>query len=80
MKSRNVDYDGLLAEPMHVPGLLSGDEEIGKWARDQATKTILLFCHFGVDPTADDSWRQLALALARKHVPGFGPPPHPQGR
>jgi hypothetical protein len=31
----------------------------------------LLFEHFGIDENDADHWQQLALALARSHVPGF---------
>ncbi|HEV7254496.1 MAG TPA: hypothetical protein VGN97_15530 [Mesorhizobium sp.] len=30
-----------------------------------------LFEHFGISPASEDAWQNLALALARKHVPGF---------
>jgi hypothetical protein len=74
------DYQGLLAEPMRVPQLLDTPEEKGNWVLDQVSKTILLFQHFDIDPNGECAWRDLAMTLARKHVPGFGPPPKPQGR
>ncbi len=72
-KTDRADYQGLLAEPMCVPGLWSSPEEKGNWVLDQATKTALLFQYFGIDLNGADAWRDLAMALARKHVPGFEP-------
>ena len=65
---------------MRVPHLLATPEEKSAWVVDQVTKRILLFEHFRVDPKGENPWRDLAMALARKHVPGFAPPPKPQGR
>jgi hypothetical protein len=79
VKDDRADYRGLLAETMRVPGLLSTPEEKGNWVVDQAIKTAVLFQYFGIDLNAANAWRDLAMALARKHVPGFGPPPVPRG-
>lgn len=39
--------------------------------RAEQAKLPQLFEHFGVKADDPDAWRDLALALARKHVPGF---------
>lgn len=39
--------------------------------REEQAKLLRLFEHFDVDAGSQDAWQELALALARKHVPGF---------
>jgi hypothetical protein len=46
--------------------------EVAEIERALAGKLPALFAHFGIREDDPDRWRQLALALARKHVPGFG--------
>ena len=77
--ARDLHYDGALAEPEYRPTLLTPDAEREAWVCRQAEKTILLFKHFGIDPGSENAWQRLALALAERHVPGFGPPPKPRG-
>jgi hypothetical protein len=73
-------YSGALAEPMYPPRLLMSPEKLAEWPIRRATKMLLLFDHFGIDPTGDNAWRDLAGALAARHVPGFRPPPEKPGR
>jgi hypothetical protein len=73
------EYEGLLAEPMYRPTLLTAEDDSDRWFNQRAAKTDLLFQHFGIDPAADNSWHYLAIALAERHVPGFGPPPPKRG-
>jgi|SRR5208282_1094175 len=72
-------YEGLLAEPMYPPQLLMSASEKANWAVLRATKTLLLFKHFSIDPNGEDAWQRLAIALAANHVPGFKPPPAKPG-
>jgi hypothetical protein len=78
--SEDEAYQGLLAEPHPRPHSLSTEEEIYRWATERAVKTMHLFSHHSVDPTAEDAWCKLAFALAEEHVPGFKPPPNKRGR
>lgn len=73
------EYEGLLAEPMYRPHLLMSPSEKGDWVLLRASKTILLFKHFSIDPNAEDAWQRLAISLAENHVPGFMPPAAKQG-
>lgn len=58
-----------------VQGLLSAPlakEESDKILQEERLKRIpALFEHFGIDSSAPDAWKLLALALASRHVPGF---------
>ena len=38
---------------------------------------LRLMRHFKIDPADPDAYRRLAIALAMRHVPGFGPPRKP---
>ena len=60
-------------------GLLD-QEAVQAVQNETTTKMGLLLDHFGIDRASETCWAQLALALAKKHVPGFQPPPKPQGR
>lgn len=58
-------YRGLLASP-------ATPSEIEKMLRaEQERRLPELLTHFGIDPASADCWRELALALAARHVPGF---------
>lgn len=57
-----------------TPLLLTGEMKAREAAiieRAIAEKLPPLFAHFDIRANDPDRWRQLALALARKHVPGF---------
>ena len=73
------EYEGLLAEPMYPPQSLMSASEKVDWTVLRATKTLLLFEHFSIDPNSEDAWQRLAIALAANHVPGFKPPPTKPG-
>lgn len=77
-------YTGKLAEPMpyfwEFGGLLDYIKESpGEFERitkeRQADAYIerlgLLFMHYGIDPAEPSAWRDLTVALAMRHVPGF---------
>jgi len=78
-REKRREYEGLLAEPIYRPHPLMSPSEKGDWVLQRATKTILLFRHFSIDPNAKDAWQRLALALAESHVPGFMPPTAKRG-
>lgn len=72
-------YEGVLARKLNITILGSRDPEV--WAEYQSAvieRHNALFSAFDiVPPTPDDAthpaWRDLALALARQHVPAFRP-------
>jgi len=72
-------YEGRLAEPEYAPTLLTSDEDRAAWQKRRLEKTLFLFAHFGITPGLENSWRDHAMVLAERHVPGFGPPPAPRG-
>ncbi|MGC1180886.1 MAG: hypothetical protein WA884_18140 [Methyloceanibacter sp.] len=76
------EYRGLLAEPMYPLSVLDmcSEERVQEWIRQRTNKMALLLSHHGIDPTGEDCWRKLALALAKRHVPGFRPPPPGRGQ
>jgi hypothetical protein len=73
-KPSDLSYTGPLAEPMCRPTWLDSPETKDAWAIERSNKMLLLFKHFGVNPLAENAWRDLAMALAERHVPGFGSP------
>ena len=78
-----AQYYGPLADPIKPPTLIGGalwPETKAHYAVEMATRTLLLFEHFKIDPKSENAWRDLALSLAKQHVPGFMPPPAEQGR
>jgi hypothetical protein len=77
-----AEYSGPLAEPTYPLSLLDmcSEERVQEWIRQRTNKMDLLLSHYGIDPTGEDCWRKLALALAKRHVPGFRPPPPERGR
>jgi hypothetical protein len=50
--------------------LLDGDAS-AEYEKKEEHKLNLLFAEFKIAPEAPDKWRELALSLARAHVPGF---------
>jgi hypothetical protein len=74
------EYEGLLAEPLSTPNLLSDEAEWEEWAGKLTEKMCLLMRHFGLDPADQDAFRKVAEKLAQRHVPGFMPPRRKQGR
>jgi hypothetical protein len=76
------DYKGPLAVPVRQLGLLDSlsTKAVQEFNSAKYDTLMLLLEHFGIDPADESRWSKLALALAEKHVPGFQPPPKPQGR
>jgi hypothetical protein len=77
---KEPDYPGVLWEPLpRPPKRPKQNAQVDDPARRRWDafcdklywRFLLLFRHFGIDPDASDSWSCLAIALARRHVPGF---------
>ena len=68
-------YTGILNEPMPSPQqTLLGptpDERTAQTFEGFLHRVGALFNHYGIDPGADNAGFNLALSLARDHVPGF---------
>jgi hypothetical protein len=48
--------------------------EKGAWVMKRVIETLKLFREFGIDPKSEDAGMHLAIALAERYKPGFGPP------
>jgi hypothetical protein len=57
-------YYGILETPLEPIQILPNSPAL-------ATRVRALFMHFGINPNGDGAWQELALSLARSHVPGF---------
>jgi hypothetical protein len=64
-------YTGILAKPLPKRSIFDRPEEVDA---DLDEKLKALFDHYGVDPKKETAWMNLALKLARRHVPGFRGP------
>jgi len=74
------EYEGLLAEPMPTPTPFSSQAERDEWAKTLTEKMRLLVRRFEIEPGDPNAFVKVAAKLARRHVPGFAPPPKKQGR
>ena len=69
-KRRAPTFAGSLAKPIDVDvDQIDRVEEV-LWAR-VPEKIHLLFRHYKIDPSDEQSWQELALKLAFDHVPGL---------
>jgi hypothetical protein len=79
-KRRAPNYTGALAQPIYVEDhykftgglgqpILELDVASGKRAMEE--KMRLLFEHYKIDPSDEQSWLNLAMSLAFAHVPGL---------
>jgi len=48
--------------------------EKGAWVIERVIKTLELFQEFDIDPNSEVAGMRLAIALAERYKPGFGPP------
>ena len=72
-------YAGALAQPIYVdqdapgyhryPDVTETFKEM--WQTRAAEKMLLLFKHYKIDPSDEQSWEKLAIRLAFEHVPGL---------
>jgi hypothetical protein len=78
-KRRAPKYEGALAQPIYVdqdapefhryPDFTAALKEM--WQTRAAEKMLLLFKHYKIDPSDEQSWQELAFSLAFEHVPGL---------
>jgi hypothetical protein len=78
-RKRRAPYAGALAQPIYV------DQDAPEYHRypdftaalnemlqtRAAEKMLLLFKHYKIDPSDEQSWQKLAFSLAFEHVPGL---------
>jgi hypothetical protein len=66
-------YTGALAQPTYVDvdQLVDEDQLKEVWHTQTAKKLPLLFKHYEIDPSDEQSWIQLTLRLAFDFVPGL---------
>ena len=79
-KRRAPNYTGALAQPIYVEDYYKFTGPLGQpiWEPDidairkrAAEKMRLLFEHYKIDPSDEQSWQNLAMSLALAHVPGL---------
>jgi hypothetical protein len=78
-KRRAPNYTGALAQPIYpedyykVRGLGQAIQEpdIAAINKRAVEKLWLLFEHYKIDPSDEQSWQELAMSLALAHVPGL---------
>src|SRR5438067_8484991 len=79
-KRRATKYTGSLAQPIYgedhytfTGGLGQPIQELDFAAisKRAVEKIWLLFEHYEIDPSNEQSWRELAMSLALAHVPGL---------
>ncbi|MCH8113117.1 MAG: hypothetical protein IH905_14385 [Proteobacteria bacterium] len=68
-------YTGILKEPMRLPRKTvlgpTLEEQNAQSMVAFLDRVVALFKHYGIDPKKDNAWSDLAVSLARDHVPGF---------
>src|SRR5262249_45068565 len=71
--ARKPKYTGALAQPIYVDLDQLNDEDQLKevWHTQTAENMLLLFKHYKIDPSHEQSWEKLAFQLAFDHVPGL---------
>lgn len=85
---KSLKYTGELATPLielsTLIAFFGGDAQAAQRYYDSLwdAKLEALFERYSIDPAAPDVWKQLAISLAREHVPGMdaGPAPKKPGR
>jgi len=79
-KRRTPNYAGALAQPIYVEddykpagglGQLILEPDVAAISKRAVEKIWLLFKHYKIDPSDEQSWQELALSLAIAHVPGL---------
>jgi len=58
-------------QPTFLSKLLMTPAQLDAHREDRALKLKRLFQKYGVDSNGENAWRDLALALARRHEPDF---------
>jgi hypothetical protein len=79
-KRRGPNYTGALAQPIYLEGHYKFTGGLGQPIREldvaeirkrAVEKMRLLFEHYKIDPSDEQSWRKLAMSLALAHVRGL---------
>jgi len=79
-KRRAPNYTGALAQPIYVEDHYKFTGGLGQPIREPDVAAIrserwekmrMLFKHYKIDPSNEQSWRKLAMSLALAHVPGL---------
>src|SRR5262249_20744727 len=79
-KRRAPDYTGALAQPIYLEDHYKITGPLGQAVREPdfaaiskraEEKVRLLFEHYKIDPSDEQSWQKLAKRLALAHVPGL---------
>jgi len=78
-KRRAPNYTGALAQPIYLEdyykprglGQAIQEPDIAAINKRGLEKMGLLFNHYKIDPSDEQSWQKLAISLARAHVPGL---------
>src|SRR5262249_36971977 len=79
-KRRAPNYTGALAQPIYLEdhykftgglGQSIQEPDVAKMSKRAVEKMWLLFEHYKIDLSDEQSWQELALSLALAHVPGL---------
>src|SRR5262245_44342297 len=76
-KRRALNYTGALAQPIYPedhyksPGLGQWEPDVVAIRKRLEENMQLLFEHYKIDPSDEQSWQNLAMSLAFAHVPGL---------
>jgi len=79
-KRRAPNYTGALAQPIYLEdhykftgglGQAVREPDVAAISKRAVEKMWLLFKHYKIDPSDEQSWQELALSLALTHVPGL---------
>lgn len=66
-------YSGLLTRRPTISVLNAADERLlAEYTQACLNRDEALFAEFSIDPQSDDAWKELAFALAERHVPAYG--------
>ena len=81
------EYAGALARPIYLEdhykftgglGQLTLEPDAAAISKRAVEKLWLLFKHYEIDPSDEQSWQELAMSLALAHVPGLQPANRPK--
>jgi len=79
-KRRAPNYTGALAQPIYLEdhykftgglGQPIQEPDVAAIRSERWEKMPMLFEHYKIDPSDEQSWRKLAMSLALAHVPGL---------
>ena len=79
-KRRAPNYTGALAQPIYLEehytftgglGQVTQELDVAAIRKRAVEKMRLLFEHYKIDPSDEQSWQKLAMSLVLAHVPGL---------